>query len=401
MAVLIRMFEGKLSLETKNPRRGDYYLKARALGLTTVSSQTSFDKAISRKEIAIYLFRLNNIITNENLRIMALNKISQLSDTGNQINSGILSNFESLANSISVTNDPELQEAISWMNDNGLTSYKTVANYLPFTVLNREQAAKILSNFGLLFQFTTANNAALPSSCIFKDINDVEPSLLNYVESACENNILQGTNGYFSPKATINKAQFITAIIRMFVGGKLDETNSPRWKKYFEKAQSMGIVAPADLVTFENPITRYEVALFLYRFKVKFQMLQNINTNKVQNQVVTMVPGSATTGLNSFPEGNVYVDMNLLEDGNFNVGYIETFGTRYKIVKSTTEKYFSDNFVRYGDLYTLDSDEKTGSVNFIVSNGDVVDTTIRTINKSYEITQIKDTSAYYKIKQIK
>ena len=93
--------------------------------------------------------------------------------------------------------------------------------------------------------------------------------------------------------------------------------------------------------------------------------------------------------------------MNLLEDGNFNVGYIETFGTMYKIVKSTTEKYFSDNFVRYGDLYTLDSDEKTGSANFIISNGDVVDATIRTIDKSYEISQIKDTSAYYKIKEIK
>lgn len=60
--------------------------------------------------------------------------------------------------------------------------------------------------------------------------------------------------------------------------------------------------------------------------------------------------------------------MNLLENGNFDVGYIEVFGTRYKIVKSTTEKYFSDNFVRYGDVYTLDSDTKTGSINFVVSN---------------------------------
>ena len=134
MAILIRMFEGKSSLENRNPRRGDYYLKARALGLTTINNQTAFDKAITRKEVAIYLLRLNNIISNESLRIMALNKIGQFSNTGTQQDtSGILSNFETLASSISVSDDPELKEAISWMNDNGLTSYKTIADYQPFT----------------------------------------------------------------------------------------------------------------------------------------------------------------------------------------------------------------------------------------------------------------------------
>jgi hypothetical protein len=93
--------------------------------------------------------------------------------------------------------------------------------------------------------------------------------------------------------------------------------------------------------------------------------------------------------------------MNLLENGNFDIGYIEVFGTRYKIVKSTTAKYFSDNFVRYGDVYGLDTNEKTGSINFVVSNGYVVDANIRTEAKSYQISQIKETNAYYKIKQTK
>ena len=85
IAILIRMFEGKSSQETRNPRRGDYYLKARALGLTNVSNQTAFDKTISRREVALYLFRLKNIVSNESLRIMALNKINQISDTGAQL----------------------------------------------------------------------------------------------------------------------------------------------------------------------------------------------------------------------------------------------------------------------------------------------------------------------------
>ena len=78
--------------------------------------------------------------------------------------------------------------------------------------------------------------------------------------------------------------------MRLFVGGKLDETTSPRRLSYFNKAQELGMIGPADAVTFENPITRYEVALFLYRFKVKYQILQNINNNVVQDQVVSTVP---------------------------------------------------------------------------------------------------------------
>lgn len=156
----------------------------------------------------------------------------------------------------------------------------------------------------------------------------------------------------------MNKAQFITAMVRMFEGKRLDETANPRRTNYFQKAQDMGIVSPADLVTFENTITRYEVALFLYRFKVKYQMLQNVNNTGVQNEVISTVPGTITTGLNNSKQANVYVDMNLLENGNFELGYIEVFGARYKIIKSNTEKYFSNNFVRYGDVYSLDTDKK-------------------------------------------
>jgi hypothetical protein len=122
------------------------------LGLTTVSNQTAFDKQISRQEIALYIYRLKNIVTNQTLNIAGLNKIAQITSTGNQqIDSGILDNLSSLANSISVSNDPELQEAISRMNDNGLTSYSTVADYQPFQILPREQAAKILYMFSQIY----------------------------------------------------------------------------------------------------------------------------------------------------------------------------------------------------------------------------------------------------------
>lgn len=154
MAVLIRMFEGKISNENRTPRRGDYYLKGRALGLTTLNNQNAFDQQITRREIAIYIARLKNIILDPNLKLQGLSEIADISGSiNNELGTGLLDNFESLNNSITVSSDPELQEAIRRMNDNGLTNFKTIAEYKPFEVLNREQAAKILYLFGTVFGF--------------------------------------------------------------------------------------------------------------------------------------------------------------------------------------------------------------------------------------------------------
>lgn len=79
-------------------------------------------------------------------------------------------------------------------------------------------------------------------------------------------------------------------MVRLIEGKKLDETLNPRRTTYFEKAENMGIVNPSDSINFDNPITRYEVALSLYRFKVKYQITQNLNSSIIDNQVVNTVP---------------------------------------------------------------------------------------------------------------
>ncbi|HCB51924.1 TPA: hypothetical protein DEP21_05175, partial [Patescibacteria group bacterium] len=79
--ILVRMFEGKVSYENQNPRRADYYLKGKALGLTTLQN-TAFDKEISRYEIALYIYRFQNIVTNTSLSISAQQKIQDLGLTG-------------------------------------------------------------------------------------------------------------------------------------------------------------------------------------------------------------------------------------------------------------------------------------------------------------------------------
>ena len=65
---------------------------------------------------------------------------------------------------------------------------------------------------------------------------------------------------------------------------------------------------------------------------------------------------------------NVYVDMNLLKNGNFDLGYLELFGQRYQVVKSSIKEYFNNNFQRFGDIFSLDTEAKIGTTSFIVSN---------------------------------
>ena len=78
MALLVRIFEGKVSNESKVPRWGEYYVKGQALGLTTLNSQTLFDTSITRREMAIYIYRFRNIVTNETMKLMMLSRLADI-----------------------------------------------------------------------------------------------------------------------------------------------------------------------------------------------------------------------------------------------------------------------------------------------------------------------------------
>gem|GEM_PF-2940505 len=155
MAVLMRMFEQKMSNETKTPRWGDYYLKGETIGLITQDAMSNYDTNITREQVALYAFRLKNIVLNEKQKIMSLNAIAKIDlDQNNPTATNtadapqvISQNLGTLANNISAGNDPELQEAVQRMYDNGLTMYLSVEEYSPFVTLTREGGAKILNVF--------------------------------------------------------------------------------------------------------------------------------------------------------------------------------------------------------------------------------------------------------------
>ncbi|OQB42656.1 MAG: hypothetical protein BWY04_00092 [candidate division CPR1 bacterium ADurb.Bin160] len=88
---------------------------------------------------------------------------------------------------------------------------------------------------------------------------------------------------------------------------------SPWWQNYFNEAKELGIVVPSDAITFDTPISRYEVALFLYKFNIKYKMLSNLNNDRIANEIISTVEGSISTGINGKLKSNVYLDSNLLK----------------------------------------------------------------------------------------
>ena len=422
MTILIRMFEGQSSNETKDPRRSEYYIKGRALGLTSLAN-SGFEQAISRYETALYIYRFQNILSDSALKLKGQQTLANLNLTGTTVvttgttNTGttdetseLAQKFAAIANSISVEKDPELLEAIRWMNDNGLTNFNTISTYKPFEVLLREQSAKIFDIFAKVFKFSQDKlTTTVPSECKFNDLSKTDAGLITNIQNVCEMGALAGGNGSFNPKGTLTKGQFITALIRLLEGKKLNESTNPRRTSYYQTALNMGIVGPADALTFDSPITRYEVALFLYRFKIKYQLINSLNSTGVDNLIVNTVSGSVLykTDTNAswvittwFLSANVFIDTNLIQNGNFELGYINFLGTNYKVIKTSTETYFNKNFVRYGDVYDIASNAKVGTINFVVSNKYVLEGTLRINTDSYNITQLNETSIYYKVKKL-
>ena len=409
MAVLMRMFEWKMSYELQNPRREQYYTKWKLIWLTTVDDINKFDHELTRYEIALMIYRLKNLVQNEQLKSMALNKIWNI--TTNQEDTiaswtinpeTVTDNLETLVWWINPNTDPELLEAIYWMHDNNLTIYNNPTEYKPFDTLNRAGAAKIFDKFSNMLSLWTSE-AYLPGDCEFTDIANLDSTTQAHIVNICKKWLIKWWNWLFKPNDTINKSQFIVALIRMFEWKHLDETTDPRWNNYFVEAQELWLVAPWDALTFDTPISRYEVALFLYKFNIKYKMLNNLNNNRLMNEIISTVEWSIWTWTNGKLKANVYVDTNLLKDGWFDVWYVEIFGTRYKIVKDSEESYFTDNFVRYWKIFDMVTDTEIWTINFIVSNGYVIETTIRMTNwdwKNYKVSWIKGTNAYYQINEL-
>lgn len=171
----------------------------------------------------------------------------------------------------SISKDKEFIDSLNYMYNNGLTKYSEIEKFMPTNNLTREQASKFLSEFFINNNF---EKKSTNFTCEFKDINESDSTLKDFIIKSCELWIFKWSNWYFYPKQNITKAQLLTAIVRIIDWVK-DETSNPWFLNYFITAQKLNLTKETDYKNLEKNVTRYESALIIFRSLKKWATEQN------------------------------------------------------------------------------------------------------------------------------
>ena len=438
LAVLLRIFEWKMSNESGQPRWIEYYVKAMSLWLTNETNLAKFDQPVSRREASLLIFRFKNMVIDETqyelylarLEALAwdneayLKQIEELKSKrwweqgkdnaasvdnsnpdSNWITSGSWSTVDSwtsvsldiIAWNETLTDSPEFIEAINWMYDMWMTSYNTTEAFMPYQTITRAQVAKMLDKFAIATNLTEIRNFW---SCVFSDVA-ADSEYKDSITRVCQYWIMAWSNDKFSPDQVVSKAEFVAMLIRLFDGKTLDETLNPRWTAYYKRAIEIWLISAQDTVTFTSEIARYEVATYLYRLKVRLTMYNNLNSSQLSDEIIKTLSETQSTNEQWKITAKVYVDILALNNSAFNDGYVEILWERYRIKKINTDSYnvWTNSFVRYGKIYSIESWETVGSVSLILTNGTLIEWTIRIDKNSYYLTKDSNTTTYYNLTQ--
>ena len=414
LTVLIRILEDKYSDESMSPRWLEYYVKAKILWITNEKNLNNIDRAITREEIALLLYRYKNLLIRPDGCSDKQNVVSKISwnltvaiqqvaesrnhdenNTGFFVNNIGTIDLWLLAWNTSLVDDPEFKEAVNWMYDQKITN-KTMDEFDPFQSATRWQIAKMIDKFAI----ATNLNAVRNTDCDFIDIETSE--FKDSIIRVCQLGVMGGVWNEFNPEGVVKKADFIAMLIRLFEGKKLDENVNPRWLNYYEKAIDLSLISAQDTVTFDKEISRYEIATFLYRLKVRITMYNNLNENVIPDEIISTLEDTTWTWEKK--SALVSVDMTALNNYAFSDWYIELFGNRYKIKKTTTNSYNIgvNSFVWYGIISDFVSWENIGIINFIITNKNLTEWTIRLLkdNTSFKLIKDETVNPYFQLREI-
>lgn len=160
--------------------------------------------------------------------------------------------------------DPEFDLALTWMYEMWMTKYSNASSYWSNDWLTREQGAKFFAVF--MQDVLEKNNGTLEKEwCAFRDSAEFDPTLVDAISLSCELWLFRWTNWLFLPRQPLTKAQALTVLVRALEWMQDEESVTPRWKNYFDRARWLGLTKELDVRDLDKPVTRYEIALLLYR----------------------------------------------------------------------------------------------------------------------------------------
>lgn len=300
-----------------------------------------------------------------------------------------------------VSEDPEYIEALNRMYDKWLTIFKESSSYRPFDKLTREEAAKIIWKFYKENMSWSKKNNQI---CEFSDSWQMNTSLSSYVTESCQMWLFGWWTWKFFPRSPITKAQAITVLVRMFDDKKMDENVNPWYANYHKRALELSLTKEKNTKNLESNVTRYEVAILIYRFNIKYKLSQSNSLNFPKDEVISTLSWSGLFDKNWNKIWKSYIDINKLIDPNIDKANIDLFGNKYKIVKRKIDTYSNNknNFARFWEVYDI-NDKYLWTINFIVINWTINEWYVRFTkdNVEYNYTIWNDTYPYYSITEKK
>lgn len=179
----------------------------------------------------------------------------------------------------------ELEKAYDFAFHHGITTMDSLQKFRANNSITRQEAAKMFVVFaekslgktrdkGFSSECNETHDGSWYGSPNW--IDDIDPTLVNFLIDACKANIMKGwpiphTNGAmsFRPFQKLTKAQSLAILMRL-VDGWQDETRNPRWFKYSEQAHKLGYIALANHNNMEVAITRGELIVWIHNFYNKW-----------------------------------------------------------------------------------------------------------------------------------
>jgi hypothetical protein len=157
-------------------------------------------------------------------------------------------------------NDSEFSQAVTRMTEQKMTIYDQPMQFRPNDRVTREEAAKFFVNFAKNMSIESIGNKA----CAFNDLNISDTTLRQSLLDACERGIMKWNKGNIYPKNELTKAEAIAMLMRIQSGNK-PETTTPWWLWYYREARVWWLTKETLVDELDRPMTRYEIALLLYR----------------------------------------------------------------------------------------------------------------------------------------
>lgn len=259
---------------------------------------------------------------------------------------------------------------IKWMNENWLTSYKDINTYRPYDKVTREEMAKIL---GRLYDVDWVELENSNTGCVFQDAKSFNIDLSPYIYKVCSLNIMKWANWKFLPSKTITRAEGLVTIIRLFEGKKLDETQTPWYKSYYDRWIELWFIPTTmKLKDMEIWLSRYRTAKLVYSFHIQNNFrwyTQQTDTSSYTN-FVDLVTDSVFLD----DDKNLIMKLHIQKSSiiNWSTSQLPILldnGNIFKAIKITTTQRSSDrnSFVRYADVYD-NSNWLAWSMTVIISN---------------------------------